>query len=56
MAGQAAHEDRRRSVDDILARADELAARFESEDFDGDRLSPEEYERLQARIKPPRDV
>lgn len=41
---------------DILARADELAAHFESEDFDGERLSPEEYKRLQARIKPPRDV
>lgn len=37
-----------RSVDEILAHADELAARFESDEFDGDRVSPAEYELIAA--------
>lgn len=39
----------RPNLDDILARADELAVWFESEDFDGEQVSPEEYERLRRR-------
>ncbi|WP_435594643.1 hypothetical protein [Tsukamurella tyrosinosolvens] len=39
----------RPNPDDILARADELAAWFESEDFDGEQVSPEEYMRLRNR-------
>lgn len=33
-----------RSVDEILAQADALADRFESDDFDGATMSPAEYE------------
>lgn len=36
---------------EVLAQADDLAARFESEDFDGEQVSPEEYERLRSRIR-----
>lgn len=40
---------KRPDLDDILAQADELAARFESEDFDGEQVTPEEYRRLRPR-------
>ncbi len=33
-----------RTVDEILAHAEELADRFESDDFDADMMTPAEYE------------
>jgi hypothetical protein len=38
----------RRTVEEILAHADELADRFESDDFDGEKVSPAEYELIAA--------
>lgn len=37
-----------RTVDEILAHADALADRFESDDFDGQKVSPAEYELIVA--------
>jgi hypothetical protein len=37
-----------RTVEEILAHADELAGRFESDDFDGEKVSPAEYELIVA--------
>ncbi|MBS9534651.1 hypothetical protein KIH27_13745 [Mycobacterium sp. M1] len=37
-----------RTVEEILAHADELADRFESDDFDGEQVSPAEYELVAA--------
>jgi hypothetical protein len=37
-----------RTIEDILAHADELADRFENEDIDGPRLTPEEYRLYEA--------
>lgn len=37
-----------RTVDEILAHAEELADRFESDDFDAEMMSPAEYELASA--------
>ena len=37
-----------RTVEEIIAHADELADRFESDDFDGEKVSPAEYELIAA--------
>lgn len=37
-----------RTINDILAHAEELADRFETEEFDGPRLTPAEYALYEA--------
>ncbi|ORW63750.1 hypothetical protein AWC24_02150 [Mycolicibacter senuensis] len=37
-----------RTVEEILAHAEALADRFESDDFDGEKVSPAEYELIVA--------